>query len=44
MHTKEGVEVAVKIWEQFVKNRRERRNKGEEKDREMRWGWGDVEE
>jgi len=41
---KEGVEEAVKLWEQYVKKRKEARNGEEEEDREMRWGWGDVEE
>jgi hypothetical protein len=39
---KEGVEEAVKLWEQFVKKRKEARN-SEEYNRELQWGWGDVE-
>jgi hypothetical protein len=42
LYTKERVAVAVEIWEQFVKNRMEHRNKAEEEDRGIWWGWGDV--
>lgn len=46
LYTQEGIEETKKIWKEFAEARRmirETQGHESEEDREMKWGWGDLE-
>lgn len=42
LYSQEGIEEAARIWNEFDKARRGLRRGKDEEDREMEWGWGDL--
>lgn len=46
LYTQDGVEKAKKLWKELAKARsdiRERKGSREPEDREIEWGWGNLE-
>lgn len=47
LYDKEGVEVALKIWKEFGRMRKETEEivdeEEEQREKELEWGWGQIE-